>query len=182
MHFFKDQRLCPYILRETFEKSNQNISRLLSHRKMYMTSKISTPSIKTFIMDFYEVIFYEEEQLLCSYDSPGRCSLQFPQAQAPVQCKFFLYFLVKGSCKFLNVVQFLHHRLQYILSILSTQYILHRYLKCKQTRSYNSKTFMVNAKRVCQVITRNRNNYFCDTYCISCYTLLCPTSYMKHIG
>ena len=104
MHFFKDQRLCPYILRETFEKSNQNISRLLSHRKMYMTSKISTPSIKTFIMDFYEVIFYEEEQLLCSYDSPGRCSLQFPQAQAPVQCKFFLYFLVKGWCKFLNVV------------------------------------------------------------------------------
>ena len=61
MHFFKDQRLCPYILRETFEKSNENISRLLSYRKMYMTTKISTPSIKTFIMDFYEVIFYEEE-------------------------------------------------------------------------------------------------------------------------
>lgn len=144
MHaFFNDQRLCAYIFRETFGKNSQNISRLSSHRKMYLTTKISAPSY------FFWGNYLWRRITVSSYDSPGCCSLQSPPAQALVQYKFFLYFLVKGWCKFLNVVWFLHHRLQYIPSTLSTQYILHRYLKCKQKRSYNSKTFKVNAKRVC---------------------------------
>ena len=36
-YIFKDQRLRPNILRETFGKSSLNISRLLSRRKMYLT-------------------------------------------------------------------------------------------------------------------------------------------------